>query len=99
MFLRLMIITAFLVSFCPAYAEEPTNYCKDPQSWVEWNDLVEKYSDDEDIQILHALRIGLCAKIEQGSITFELANRIFHRAHQMVYRMKKSEQKRERQDL
>lgn len=89
-------IIAFFVLFLTStlsMAEEPTNYCKDPQSWVEWNDLVEKYPNDKDIQTLHALRIGLCAKIEQGSIRFHMANQLFNRAHEMVYRMKKRNKK------
>lgn len=52
------------------------------------------YPNDEDIQILHALRIGLCTKIERGSITFEQANDMFNRAHDMVIEKKKAEQKK-----
>jgi len=51
-------------------------------------------TNDDDIQTLHALRVGLCLKIEQGSITFEQATDIFNRAHDMVIEKKKSDQKK-----
>jgi hypothetical protein len=80
---------------CPSLiAEEAENYCKDKESWKEWDMLVQKYPNDSDIQTLHALRIGLCIKIERGSITFQQANDIFNRAHEMVIKKKKSEQKK-----
>lgn len=66
----------------------PENYCKDPVSWKEWADLVAKYPNDSDVQTLHALRIGLCAKIEQGSITLDEAIRLFDRAQRMVVEKK-----------
>ena len=90
-----LILVLALVSPCSlGFTEERTNYCLDKESWKEWDDLVRKYPNDEDVQTLHALRLGLCFKIEQGSITFELASDIFNRAHEMVYQMKKSEQER-----
>ncbi len=52
------------------------------------------YPNDNDIQTLHALRVGLCLKIEQGSITFEQATDIFNRAHDMVIQNAKSERER-----
>ena len=90
----LILVLALVFSCSLGFTEERTNYCLDKESWKEWDELVQKYPNDEDIQILHALRLGLCLKIEQGSITFEQANDIFNRAHEMVYQMKKSEQKR-----
>ena len=59
-------------------AKEPENYCKDSDSWTEWKNLARKYPNDKDIQLLHALRIGLCIKIEKGSITQNLAVDIFN---------------------
>ena len=76
------------------FTEEPTNYCLDKESWKEWDGLVKKYPDDKDVQTLHAIRLGLCVKIEQGSITFEQANDIFNRAHERVIQMKKSKRDR-----
>jgi len=90
----IILVFALVFSSSLAYTEEQENYCLDKESWKEWDELVRKYPNDEEVQTLHALRLGLCFKIEQGSITFEQANDIFNRAHEMVYQMKKSEQER-----
>ena len=90
-----IILLLAITIHCPYLtAEETENYCKDKESWKEWDALVQKYPNDSDIQTLHALRIGLCIKIEQGSITFQQANDIFNRAHEMVIKKKASEEKK-----
>ena len=90
----LIIVLALVFSASLAYTEEQENYCLDKESWKEWEALVQKYPNDEDVQTLHALRLGLCVKIEQGSITFEMAREIFNRAHEMVIQKTKSERER-----
>ena len=90
------IILVFVLAFSssPGFAEEPTNYCLDKESWKEWDELVKKYPNDKDIQMLHGLRIGLCVKVKQKSITFEMATDIFNRAHKMVIQNTESERER-----
>lgn len=51
--------------------------------------------DLQAIQTLHALRIGLCKKVEDGSITLPLAVDIFDRVHQIVLKMKKAKEEAE----
>ena len=82
----------FILSLHFSWAEEPENYCKHKESWSEWDALVAKYPDDMDTQMLHALRIGLCLKVEQGSIAFDMATDLFNRAHDMVINKRKAEQ-------
>ena len=79
--------------------DQPHNYCKDSESWKEWDDLVMKYPDDMDIQALHALRIGLCIKVEAGTISFEVATDIFNRLHDMVIDKKKAEAQGSKKDI
>jgi hypothetical protein len=79
LFLLLMIVFTL-----PVHAQK-TNYCHDPESWKEWDELVEKYPHDMDIQMLHAVRIGICKKIEDGSISFETAGDAFNKLHETVY--------------
>jgi len=69
---KIIIITIF-ISFLsiPVYAEK--NWCHDPKTWDDWNAMVKKHPEDVPLQILHALRIGLCVKIENGSIAFDEA--------------------------
>ena len=89
-----IILVAPVFSYSPGFTEEPTNYCLDKESWKEWGALVRKYPNDENVQTLHALRVGLCLKIKQGSITFEMARDIFNRANDMVIQKAKSERER-----
>jgi len=90
----IIIVLALVFSSSLAYTEEQENYCLDKESWKEWDDLAGKYPNDKDVQTLHALKLGLCVKIEQGSITFEQATDIFNRAHDMVIQNAKSERGR-----
>jgi len=70
------ITILILLLSIPASAE--TNFCHDKKAWNDWNKMVEKFPDDIPLQILHALRIGLCDKIEQNSISFEEATDLFN---------------------
>ena len=69
-------------------AEE--NYCQDQESWKEWDALIEEYPGDTDIQTLHDLRLGLCAKVERGDITIQQATDIFEFARETIINNKKS---------
>lgn len=51
------------------------------------------------MQTLHALRVGLCVKIEQGSITLRDAIDLFDRAHNTVLQKKLAKQKEPKQNL
>ena len=67
------------------------NYCKDNDSWKEWSELVSKYPHNMDIQMLHAVRIGFCKKIEDGTISFEVARDAFNHLHETVIKKSKKE--------
>jgi hypothetical protein len=102
--LTITIITSFVLLACQHTAPAPStktdehdivpqdNYCHDQETWKEWDDLIRKYPNDRDLQALHALRIGLCIKIDQGSISFEDATDIFNMAHNSVIEKAKKEQ-------
>ena len=69
----------FLLS-SPCFAgssEEPVNYCKDPASWKEWNELLKKHPQDDAIHALYATRRGLCTMVESRMIDLDRATRIF----------------------
>ncbi len=88
-----LIMTLCFFLSVPVYAQEP-NYCHDKQSWEEWDALVLKYPNDQDVQILHAVRIGLCRKIEAGTISFDVARDAFNHMHKIVVEKAKQEEKR-----
>ena len=95
---KLIILFIAIMRVFPAYAGDdafkPKNYCNDQSSWKEWDELIAKYPNDDDVQILHALRIGLCMKIEQGSISLEKAIELFDRAHELVIKQAERQQKK-----
>jgi len=92
MFLSLFLIFAiFSVSFA-----ESKNYCHDKESWKEWDALVEKNPNDSEVQALHALRIGLCVKVDRGEITLEKATEIFESAREAIVEKRKLDEKREK---
>ena len=87
----LVLLTTLLSCQSLLAQDQPHNYCNDEESWKEWDDLVIKYPDDMDIQALHALRVGLCIKVRNGTISFAMATDIFNRMHEMVIAKKKFE--------
>ena len=95
-----LIVTLFFCVACGSELVDATeNYCKDPESWKQWDVLIQKYPDDLDIHALHALRLGLCAKIERGDITVEDSITIFENAREAILEKKKAEAKKEEEDI
>ena len=95
-----LIVTVFFCISCGSELVGATeNYCKDPDSWKQWDALIQKYPDDLDIQALHALRLGLCAKIERGDITVADSITIFENAREGILEKKKGEAKKEEEDI
>ena len=92
MFLALFLISAV---YNTAFAE-PENYCHDKESWKQWDALVVKNPIDMGIQTLHALRIGLCAKVDGGEITLEQATEIFESAREAMIHNRKESKNRDR---
>ena len=90
-FIGLSLIVV-LGSFVYADSE---NYCHNEESWKEWDALVEKNPNDNEVQALHALRIGLCAKVDRGEITLEQATEIFESAREAIIQKRIENQKRE----
>ncbi len=88
---KILIILLFVIFTTPAFSQDE-NYCKDKESWKEWDELVQKYPHSMDIQMLHAVRIGFCKKIEDGTISFEVAKDAFNHLHDTVIKKAKKEQ-------
>ena len=81
---KLSIIIALILIASVAHAAEPKNYCHDKEAWDQWNDIVSKNVMNDDVQILHAMRIGLCLKVDQGSIELERAIDLFEQFRKVV---------------
>ena len=96
--IRIIIMLFTLCSTLLVYSilfAESENYCRDQDSWKEWDELVQKYPNDHEFQALHALRIGLCVKIDKGSITIEQAIDIFENAREAIVEKRKDENRKE----
>lgn len=72
-----------------------TNYCEDPAAGIQWQDLVDKHPADYDLQALHALRIGLCEKVERGDLTVPQATQVFERARTALVSQKVEQEAQE----
>jgi len=59
----------------PVLADGQTIFCDNPDTIAD--QYVETYVDSDIWQRLHALWLGLCAKVENGSIETDRAIRIF----------------------
>lgn len=68
-------------------AEEPTtaeNACHEAASWQEWQDLLARYPQDMHLHTLHALRLGLCFKVDRGELRVVEATTIFEEARRAL---------------
>lgn len=74
-------MSRFLFSLFFLMADEKApNNCHDPQAWSEWEERTAKNQGNVELQTLHALWMGLGAKVERGDIEFGQATDIFERA-------------------
>ena len=92
----ILVISIMLFSY-PIYAEE-TNYCHDKEANAEWEVLVEKYPNDMQLHALHALRLGLCVKVEREGITVSQATDIFEMARTSIIESKDRQERRALED-
>jgi hypothetical protein len=64
----LMALAVLVFVATQSFAEEIENFCHQPEMILEWEELNKKYPHDLNIQALHAMRIGLCEKIDRGDL-------------------------------
>jgi len=69
-----------------SHAEEksPKNHCEREASWKEWQALVAKHPDDQGLQTLHVLRIGLCVEVRRRELSVQQGTAIFEKARQAL---------------
>jgi hypothetical protein len=69
---------AVIMAVCWPVNADDSAFCNDPAMWEHFDNMAAEYPDDAPLQILHALKIGLCVKISQGSITTGAAIALFN---------------------
>jgi hypothetical protein len=69
----------FLLPLCVAATDEyDTTWCHEHSEHMKWEMLVQENPDNDGIQALHALWLGLCVKVDARQITTSKANEIFN---------------------
>jgi predicted RNase H-like nuclease (RuvC/YqgF family) len=68
---RFAFPTVFAVALAAALAVpcHGAGYCADPERVARWEQLSRRHPEDVDVQILDALRLGLCQKVASGVIS------------------------------
>ncbi len=65
------------------------NFCEDQDANMQWEALIQKHPDDTQMHALHALRIGLCFKVDRGDLTVSQATDIFENMRSALIDAKK----------
>lgn len=67
---RIIIFFALsILLFSNSLNAEEQNYCNDPEANMQWEALIQEHPGDTQVHALHALRIGLCFKVERGDLS------------------------------
>ena len=72
--------TVFLLIPIILIAVDPydTEWCHAPSEHMRWELMVQEKPDDDGVQALHALWLGLCIKVDARQITTSKATEIFN---------------------
>jgi len=87
-----------LLSALTATAAGEEGYCHDEAAARQWEELVEKHPQDLELQRLHALRVGICIKIDKGSSSLERGVMIFEQDQQALLRKRNEEERAKHQE-
>ena len=72
---RAVLLSLLLLIPGPARASE--THCDDATVWQDWEERITNNPDDTALQTLHALWIGLCAKVQRNEFTNDQADEVF----------------------
>ena len=87
----IIVLTLSILLFsCSLYAEDK-NYCNDPGTNMQWETMAQEHPDDLQIHALHAIRLGLCFKVDRGDLTVDQATEIFENMRSALIDAKVSE--------
>lgn len=74
---KIFLALAICLMLTTKVSAEAKHFCDDPSAKAEWEAMIEKYPEDLNVQTLHALRIGLCEKIDRDELAVPDAIAIF----------------------
>ncbi len=71
------LLSLSILLFSYSFNAEDKNYCEDSDANIQWEALIQEHPEDMQIHALHALRLGLCFKVDRGDLTVSQATEIF----------------------
>ena len=74
--MRSAVLLSFLL-LIPGSTRASETHCDDATVWQDWEDRIAQHPDDIALHTLHALWMGLCAKIACKELTTDQANKVF----------------------
>ncbi len=96
--LTILLLLLFIVqstTFSHTLNAEEKNYCEDSDTNMQWEALIQEHPDDMQIHALHALRLGLCFKVDRGDLTVSQATDIFENMRRALVNAKAREMEEE----
>ncbi len=93
------LFTLILIFTTPIFAADDDNYCLDKEKAIQWEEMARKNLNDLDLQRLHSLRIGICHKIEKGTLTLNQGITIFEGERLELLRERAQKQNFKREGL
>lgn len=98
--LRFAFITALIFIFStPVFAENTENYCHDKEAYKQWENIAKESPNDLGLQRLHALRLGICQKIENGTLSTSNGIKLFEREREALVRERAEKERSKRERL
>jgi hypothetical protein len=96
---RIIIVLTFSFLLCSySLNAEEKNYCEDPDTNTQWESLIQKHPGDMQVHALHALRLGLCFKVDRGDLTVDQATEIFENLRSALINAKVKEMEKKTKD-
>ena len=74
--MRSTVLLTFLL-LIPGLVRASETHCDDMAVWQDWEERSARNPDDTALHTLHALWIGLCAKVQRHEFTTDQADEVF----------------------
>ena len=74
--MRSAVLLSFLV-LLPGPTRASETHCDDVAVWEDWEERTANNPDDTALHTLHALWMGLCAKVKRNEFTTDQADQVF----------------------
>ena len=74
--MRTAILLTFLL-LLPGLVRASETHCEDSTAWQDWEHRTAQHPDDTALHTLHALWMGLCAKVQRKDFNTEQADEVF----------------------